>query len=157
MNERLFRKESIDRVSSPEQLNDYIRVTNPSVWMILAAITILLVGVCVWGVLGKLDTTLPVVAVSQDEQLTIYVKETDIELVNSGMEVRIGNDKYTIDEIALQPIAVDENFSDYALHVGGIQIGEWVYEAKASGEVADGIYKAEIVVESISPMSFVVN
>ena len=29
MNEQLFRKKSIDRVSSPEQLNEYIRVANP--------------------------------------------------------------------------------------------------------------------------------
>lgn len=35
MNQQLFRQSSIDRVFSPEQLNDYIRVTNPGVWMVL--------------------------------------------------------------------------------------------------------------------------
>ena len=48
----LFRKTSLDRVSNPEQLNDYIRVTNPSVWMIMCAVILLLTGVCVWGVFG---------------------------------------------------------------------------------------------------------
>ena len=52
----LFRKKSIERVTSPEQLNDYIRVSNPGVWMVLAAVVILLAGVCVWGVFGRLDT-----------------------------------------------------------------------------------------------------
>lgn len=52
----LFRKKSIERVTSPEQLNDYIRVSNPGVWMILAAVVILLAGVCVWGFFGRLDT-----------------------------------------------------------------------------------------------------
>ena len=66
MNDKIFRKKSIDRMSSPEQLNDYIKVTNPGVWMVLAAIVILLVGVCVWGVFGKLETKLSVAAVSQD-------------------------------------------------------------------------------------------
>ena len=33
----LFRQKSLDRVNSPEQLNDYIRVTTPSVWLILFA------------------------------------------------------------------------------------------------------------------------
>lgn len=28
MNDKIFRKKSIDRMSSPEQLNDYIKVTN---------------------------------------------------------------------------------------------------------------------------------
>ena len=40
----LFRQKSLDRISSPEQLNDYIRVSTPSVWMVLIAIVILLAG-----------------------------------------------------------------------------------------------------------------
>ena len=66
MNDKIFRKKSIDRMSSPEQLNDYIKVTNPGVWMALAAIVILLVGVCVWGVFETLETKLTAAAVSQD-------------------------------------------------------------------------------------------
>ena len=49
MSDQIFRKKSLDRISSPEQLNDYIRVANPGIWMILAAVIILLAGVCVWG------------------------------------------------------------------------------------------------------------
>ena len=33
MENKLFRQKSIDRVLSPEQLQDYMRVTNPGVWM----------------------------------------------------------------------------------------------------------------------------
>lgn len=29
MSDQIFRKKSLDRISSPEQLNDYIRVANP--------------------------------------------------------------------------------------------------------------------------------
>ena len=43
MNEQLFRKKSVERVSSPEQLNDYIRVANPSLWLVLGAVIVLLV------------------------------------------------------------------------------------------------------------------
>lgn len=44
MSDQIFRKKSLDRISSPEQLNDYIRVANPGIWMILAAVIILLAG-----------------------------------------------------------------------------------------------------------------
>ncbi len=53
MNNGLFRKKSIDRVSSPEKLDDYIRVTTPSVWIALAAMILLLVGAFIWGVFGE--------------------------------------------------------------------------------------------------------
>ena len=39
----IFREKSITRVSSPEQLNDYIRVTTPSVWIVLIALVLLMI------------------------------------------------------------------------------------------------------------------
>jgi len=51
----IFRKKSLDRISNPEQLNDYIRVTSPSVWLVLLALVILLIGILAWGVLGKVE------------------------------------------------------------------------------------------------------
>lgn len=157
MNEQLFRKKSIEKVSSPEQLNEYIRVSNPGVWMILAAIVILLAGVCVWGVLGNLDTTVTTVAVVENSEMTVYVKESDIEQIKDGMKVMIGNKEFKITDIAAHPVAVGDDFPEYALHVGNLQKGEWVYSVAVSGEFDNGIHSADIVIESISPMSFVIN
>ena len=53
----IFREKSMERVSSPEALNDYIRVTTPSVWLVLAAIVVLLVGMLAWSVFGTVDVT----------------------------------------------------------------------------------------------------
>ena len=50
----LFRQKSLDRVSSPEKLNDYIRVTTPSVWLALAAVLVMLAGMIVWSVFGTI-------------------------------------------------------------------------------------------------------
>ncbi len=49
----IFRDKSMDRISSPESLNDYIRVTSPSVWIVLLAILVLLAGILAWGIFGK--------------------------------------------------------------------------------------------------------
>jgi len=49
----IFREKSMERVSSPEALNDYIRVTTPSVWIVLIAIVMLLAGMLAWSVLGR--------------------------------------------------------------------------------------------------------
>ncbi len=157
MNEQLFRKKSVDRVSSPEQLNEYIRVSNPGIWMILAAIVVLLIGAIAWGVFGTLDTTLPAVAVAEEGEAIVYIKEADIDSVENGMTVRIGDMEGTIVEIASAPVAVDGSFSDYALHVGNLVNGEWVFAVKVSGDFADGVHHAEIVVERVSPMSFILN
>lgn len=65
MNEGLFRKKSMEKISSPEQLDEYIKVSNPSVWMLLFCIIILLLGICVWGIFGRFDTTLATSVISR--------------------------------------------------------------------------------------------
>ena len=157
MNNQIFRKKSVDRMSSPEQLNDYIKVTNPGVWMALAAIVILLIGVCVWGVFGKLETKLPVAAVSQDGQTVLYVKEDNIASVRENMSVYVGDETYKVTSVSAQPVAVTEEISEYARHTGELSIGEWVYVVQIDGNMPDGVYKAQIVTDSVSPLYFVFN
>ena len=157
MNNQIFRKKSVDRMSSPEQLNDYIKVTNPGVWMALAAIVILLIGVCVWGVFGKLETKLPVAAVSQDGQTVLYVKEDNIASVRENMSVYVGDETYKVTSVSSQPVAVTEEISEYARHTGELSIGEWVYIVQIDGNMPDGAYKAQIVTDSVSPLYFVFN
>ena len=157
MNKRVFRKNSIDKISSPEQLNEYIRVSNPGVWFVLAAIIILLAGVCVWGFLGRLDTKLKTVSVVENSEMTLYVKAADIASVETGMKVIINDKEYEIADIATEPVSADGSFNEYTLHVGDLQKGEWVYPVMVEGDLTDGIYTAEIVTESISPISFVIN
>ena len=50
----IFRKKSMDRVTGPESLNDYIRVTSPSVWIALLALVVLLVGLLAWSIFGRI-------------------------------------------------------------------------------------------------------
>jgi hypothetical protein len=54
----LFRKESVEKITSPEDLNSYVKVLNPRVWVILAGIAIAVLGLAffaastgypVWG------------------------------------------------------------------------------------------------------------
>lgn len=49
MEKALFRKESMERVSSPEQLNDYLHVTSPAIWIVLAAVILLIGSLFVWS------------------------------------------------------------------------------------------------------------
>lgn len=159
MTRSIFRKASLDRISSPEQLNDYIRVTNPGVWMIMCAVILLLLGVCVWGIFGRLDTTLTVAAATENDRTVCYVKETDVQAVEVGMQVRIGEVQYQISSISQQPIQVDDTFAEYLLHVGTLAEGEWVYAAELDDVYGDNgmITEVEIVIESIAPMNFVLN
>ena len=157
MNKQLFKKSNIDRVTSPEQLQDYVRVSNPSLWMAISAIVILLLGVVVWGIIGKIDSTLPTAIVTDDGKAVIYIGESDIEKIEVGMTVRSGDEEYKILAISKEPVKVSTSLTDYAMHASGLTAGEWVYALTIDGEHTDGVQKADIVIESISPISFILN
>ena len=53
--ESIFREKSMEKVSSPEALGDYIRVTKPSVWIFLIALVLLLCGMLAWSVFGRIE------------------------------------------------------------------------------------------------------
>ncbi len=45
----VFRKKALERMSSPEQLTDYLCVTNPGIWVLLAAVILLLGALFAWS------------------------------------------------------------------------------------------------------------
>jgi len=55
-NESIFRKVALDRLASPEQLDQLMQVTRPQGWLALAAIVFLLVAAGIWSVVGSIPT-----------------------------------------------------------------------------------------------------
>lgn len=157
MEKKIFRSKSIDRVSSPEQLNDYVRVSNPGVWMVLAAMIVLLVGVCVWGVFGRLDTVVQTAVLVKDGNAVCYVKETEIEKIEIGQTVRVKDGEYEIVSISASPLPLSEHTDAYVMHIGSLSPGEWVYAVTCTAPLPDGVYEGKIVRGSVRPISFLLN
>lgn len=157
MNGQLFRKKSLDKVSSPEQLNDYIRVSSPSVFAILTTVIVFLAGVCVWGIFGRLDTVIKTAGKCSNGVITCYVKESDISAVQAGMEITVNGERGTVTDVEPAPVEVTADMDSYLLYLGGFAEGEWVYAIRAQVSTGDGIYEAQMTAESVSPVSFVWN
>lgn len=56
MSRQIFRKVSLERLSSPEQLDQLFSVTSPRAWISLAAISLILVTALLWGIFGRIPT-----------------------------------------------------------------------------------------------------
>ena len=44
MKNELFRKEAVEKITSPEDLNSYVKVLNPRIWLLLLGIGIAVAG-----------------------------------------------------------------------------------------------------------------
>ena len=51
----IYREKAVQRVKRPEDLNDYVGVTTPSVWIVLIAVLLLLAGILAWTIFGSVD------------------------------------------------------------------------------------------------------
>jgi hypothetical protein len=85
----LFRKSSLDSISSPEQLNDYIKVSNPSIWLTLAALFILLAAVLAWGFAGNLPTTVNTEGVVSGGSVVCYTGTEDAKKISIGQKATL--------------------------------------------------------------------
>lgn len=131
---QIFRRKSLDTISSPEQLTSYLRVTTPGIWTVLTAVILLLAGLFAWSAAGNLETTADAVAVVNDGVAAIMVSDSGKDTVRSGMELRIGSENSTISSVEQD------------------EFGRTVAYAPVS--VADGRYDVKIVTESIHPIRF---
>lgn len=158
MSSTIFREKSLEKISSPEQMNDYIRVSSPSVWMVLAAVIVLLAGVCVWGVFGHLDTAVQTGGVCTDGRLTVFVGEEDHDKIRENAVISVGGVEYAVAESTNAPVRVDDQIDPYIVHLAGFTEDDWVYRlcADAPG-LADGVYTASVVTERVRPLDFVLN
>ena len=131
----IFRKKSLDRISSPEQLTDYIHVTNPGIWVLFAVIILMLAGFIAWASVGQLETVVDAKAAVIDG--TAHITVYDRAAISSGMTVRMGNEEFTVSSVEHD------------------EMGRTL--AYAPVTLADGIYDAGIVTETISPISFLLS
>lgn len=130
---RIFSKKALERISSSEQITIYPRVTSPNVWIVLAALIMLIGGLAAWAAVGTLETTADAKAYVEDG--IAYASVIEKAEINSDMTLRINSREYDI-------AYVDTN--EYGMPV-----------AYAPADLlADGVYDAQIVLETISPISF---
>lgn len=139
MNEEIFRKKSLEKVKSPENLDDYIRVTNPGVWLILIFIIAILIGACVWGTLGVVNSTVETTVYIEGEEAICLIEDSDIDVVKVGQKVKFMDKEGIIISI-------------------GDKAGErYTCLVETDANLPDGVYAGKVVLGSYKPISFILN
>ena len=136
MADNIFREKSLKRISSPEDLDRYIRIPSPGIWLILAAIIILLVSGCLWGILGRLETVVTVVGTVSGGEMTTSLTTADAARVEPGMEVVMGDEA-----VGVVGAVADHNDGTVTVNL-------------ETTNLADGKYQLDIIVERIRPIYF---
>ena len=136
------------KITSPEELHDYIHVTGPKLWVLLTMIIILLVSLFFLASTIKMENTLNArVNIVDDGETghssTLECTLTDErkDLVRAGMKVRVAGEEGTVRMI--------------------VQDGDSVFVTitldRENAKLKEGFYDAKIVLESTTPVSFLLD
>ncbi|MBP5261876.1 MAG: hypothetical protein J6Z43_07115 [Clostridiales bacterium] len=127
-------KKNNEVIKSPEQLDDYLRVTSPGIWAVFVVVFLVLVALFVWASIGKLETLANAKAVVSGGNAEIILMNSEAGTISNGMPVRINGEEFTITR-------VEED-----------EYGRTIAYAPVSS--LDGTYDATVVIESVTPISF---
>ena len=160
MEKSIFRRSSLERISSPEQLNDYMRVSNPRIWTVLTAAAILLISFIIWGVFGKLPTTVTLKGIVNNGVAVCYVPKDRTEDILVGDLAMVNKTAYKVSDIDSIPLSKaeinDEHESDYIRSM--LMLDEWnVKITIEAADIADGIVDITITTDYTNPMNFLIN
>ena len=130
--------ESVRRISSPEQLNDYLKVTSPKIWLLLIAIVLLVASLLLWSGFTTVESyaTGSGYAVGGDIVVTFSDAEKASK-VKAGMEMEIGDVHAEV------------------LTVGANENGKTVAFAQAN--ILDGLYEVRIGYSTTQVISMLLN
>ena len=151
---KLFREKSLEAIESPESMNDYLQVTSPGIWIVLVAVIAILIGAVLWGIFGRINTTVDVAVISSSEGQTCYVPYDKLEGVMSAGLVTVDGHEYSLRMDAdTETVIISEATNPYIRVAGGLHIGDVAVEIPVEAGLPEGIYTGSVTTESLKPIT----
>jgi hypothetical protein len=130
----IFRKVMIDRLSSPDELTEMLRITKRADWLILAAMGLIVLTGLLWGSMAKLPITVAGEGIlgfcneqsdggaggssavrsgtarahDSKTDVVLFVPETMIHQIHPGLEVRVMPEGYEVQQYGFLTGTVSE-------------------------------------------------
>ena len=158
----IFTKKAVDKLRGPDDLDECVRVTNPSVWLVLAACAILMFGLLAWGFFGTLTTSVSATGACVNGEAVCFLPAEKAAEVHVGDVANVGGELMEVESLSAVPLSRGEAREI----VGGDYLastlveGDWTYAVhfKADGDpgFAEGVPLAvNITTEKVAPISLI--
>ena len=151
---KLFREKSLEAVESPESLNDYLRVTSPGIWLVMATVIVLLIGGILWGIFGHIRTTAKFAVSVSPEKSICYVNYAEVDQVLARGVIHVEGADYPLKtNEEFNVTIISEETPPRVLLSGNLSMGDPVVEVPVIIDLPEGYYTGEVVTEDLKPIS----
>lgn len=157
MKSELFRGKSLKRISSPERIDECIKVIDVRLWLVGVACLVFIFALAVWGIFGKIEITDRAVTVCENGKAICFVSEKNKAEIYEKTEFRIGDKVYELKSVSDTPQKACEAMPEYAAHLARFKKEDWVYAVTIDENSKDGIYETEVLTLAVSPLRLLFN
>lgn len=156
----LFTEKAADKLRSPDDLDEYVRVTNPNVWVVLAACTVLMIGLFAWGFLGTAETSVGATGTYVKGEVLCFLPSDEASSVHVGDVANVNGALMHVASIGDVPVSRVEAREI----IGGDYLAstlvedDWTHVVSFSGaaDFKEGIpLSVTITTERIAPISLI--
>ena len=143
-------------------MDEYVRVTNPSVWVVLATCATLLVGLYAWDILGTAETSVSVYATRVKGETVCFLSAEKASTVHVGDSANVDGKLMEVESLSDVPLSraeVQEIVGNDYL-VSTLMEGDWTYLVRFAGDdgqvLKEGVpLPTRVTVERIAPITVV--
>ena len=163
----IFNKQAAEKLRSPDDLDKYVQVINPSVWMVLLSCLLFVLALLAWGILGTVSTNITATGaildaeLADDGEVTCFISDKDVSSVDIGDEARVEGELMSVIAIEENPLSAVEAKrlikSDYLAST--LVKSDWVYRVTLAGDTSEispeKAIPVKITVERVAPISLI--
>ena len=158
----LFTKKARNKLRSPDDLNVYVRVVNPSGWIVLAICAILLIGLFAWGAVETAETSVQAMGTRMEDKVACYLPSNRTSKIRVGDTANADGHLLKVASISAVPVSRNEAHemlvSDYLANT--LVTSDWssvvLLEGNEVASIAEGVpLNVTITTERVAPMSLV--
>ena len=96
------------RLRSPDDMERYLKITNPSVWIVLGACAAVLAGALVWGFFGSVSVRVQTFGVCKDGRTFSFLTTEDAGKVHAGDTAMVAGIKMKVSNVSTIPKSREE-------------------------------------------------
>lgn len=156
----LFRRQALEHATVPSELEGFVHAVRPRSWLLVVASIIAMAALLVWGVTGKVATTVVDSGVVRDGAVFCYLNERDFSLVSIGDRAVVDGQEARVAGMATTPDSrrEAERLADDDYTASMLKLEDWNYEIYllVDNDLPEGaLVPITITTDEVAPLDFV--
>ncbi len=158
----MFTEEARSHLQSPDDLERYLHVISPSIWVVLGAVISLLIGLAAWGFFGSVSASISGLGASIDGETLCLVTPNQVAQLNEGDDAYVDDTFTSVASVSPTPLSREEVSkllgNDYLAYA--LIKDEWVYVVTFTDYIDSepGVpLTVNITTERVAPISLILD